>query len=216
MKHLRKTISLFLSVILVLSVFSLVPFDVIAAEFDSAPKGDIVDSGTTGDCWWRVYEIRHYNSKKEYTYSDYELVIGGTGEMADYIGKSYYTEELPSDYQDYLDYTHDFELVPVYHEDDRPWYYWKYDINKVSIWQGVKNIGDGAFRDFAALESFSYPNTVTSIGNGAFAGCGLEDIFLQNRLRCVHGQQLEERYSIRPSDVYRRVHFQRLSISGKH
>ena len=73
MKHLRKTISLFLSVILVLSVFSLVPFDVIAAEFDSAPKGNIIDSGTTGDCWWRVYEIRHYNSKKEYTYSERAL-----------------------------------------------------------------------------------------------------------------------------------------------
>ena len=43
-----------------------------------------------------------------------------------------------------------------------------------------KNIGAGAFRDLASLEEFDVGGAVTSIGAGAFYGCGIKYIDLSN------------------------------------
>ena len=61
--------------------------------------------------------------------------------------------------------------MPNYGDDKRPgWYDIRYDIWEVIIKDGVKNIGDAAFED-CGLFYLTIPNSVTSIGTKAFAGC---------------------------------------------
>lgn len=49
--------------------------------------------------------------------------------------------------------------------------YTKDRIVSVTIPEGVKEIGDGAFQSYTALEKVSLPDTLTTIGKGAFFGC---------------------------------------------
>ena len=48
---------------------------------------------------------------------------------------------------------------------------WGKDITKVIINPGVKSIGEGAFRNCAALTSITISDSVTNIGSYAFCGC---------------------------------------------
>ncbi|MCM1508862.1 MAG: leucine-rich repeat protein [Ruminococcus flavefaciens] len=75
-------------------------------------------------------------------YDDGELVISGEGEMEDY----------------------------KYHS--APWYYKYKKITKITINNGVTNIGSYAFYDCDSLTSITIPNSVTSIGSSAFRNCG--------------------------------------------
>ena len=50
-----------------------------------------------------------------------------------------------------------------------PWY--KYDINRIIIGDGVTTIGGSAFEDCSALTSVTIPNSVTEIGGYAFRYC---------------------------------------------
>ena len=52
---------------------------------------------------------------------------------------------------------------------DAPWASAKYNVTAITIGQGVKNIGDYAFYSFTALESIDIADSVTSIGDSAFA-----------------------------------------------
>ncbi len=70
------------------------------------------------------------------------LTISGTGNMPDYESGS-----------------------------DVPWYSRRGEIKKVVIENGVKNIGNKAFRDCVKLTSVEIPSSVTSIGDDAFSGC---------------------------------------------
>ena len=54
---------------------------------------------------------------------------------------------------------------------DVPWYSRRGEIKKVVIENGVKNIGNKAFRDCVKLTSVEIPSSVTSIGDDAFSGC---------------------------------------------
>lgn len=50
-----------------------------------------------------------------------------------------------------------------------------------NIPDGVKSVGNGAFRDCAGLTSITIPSSVTSIGNSAFSACGkLTSITIDN------------------------------------
>ena len=89
----------------------------------------IIDSGTCGtDLTWTLYDTG-------------ELVINGTGAMADY------------------DY------------DQAPWYANCEKITSVVIRDGVTTIGGWAFDCCSSLTSVTIPASVTSIGEGAFDGC---------------------------------------------
>ena len=70
------------------------------------------------------------------------LTISGTGNMPDYESGS-----------------------------DVPWYSRRGEIKKVVIENGVKNIGNKAFRNCVKLTSVEIPSSVTSIGDDAFSGC---------------------------------------------
>ena len=78
----------------------------------------------------------------KFTSSDGTLTISGTGNMPDYESGS-----------------------------DVPWYSRRGEIKKVVIENGVKNIGNKAFRDCVKLTSVEIPSSVTSIGDDAFSGC---------------------------------------------
>ena len=52
-----------------------------------------------------------------------------------------------------------------------PWFSRREEIKKVIIENGVKNIGNKAFRDCVKLTSVEIPSSVTSIGDDAFSGC---------------------------------------------
>ena len=74
-------------------------------------------------------------------YDNGELVISGTGDMADYgVAGS-------------------------------PWYEHRASITSVTIPAGVTSIGDGAFQECSALTSVTIPAGVTSVGDGAFYLC---------------------------------------------
>ncbi|MGN0469147.1 MAG: leucine-rich repeat protein, partial [Acutalibacteraceae bacterium] len=94
-------------------------------------------------------------------YEDGELVISGSGDMANF---DYYWEEDGERplYANYSYYGEDYE----------------YDegadntVKNVIIEDGVTSIGNEAFICFVALESVTIPESVTSIGYRAFSYCG--------------------------------------------
>lgn len=118
----KRIISLILSLVLVLSVFSVAPLSAAAEEADIAAEG--ATSGTTGDCTWVL--------------NGTELTISGSGSMG-----TYWYGDAP----------------------------WGTDITKLTINNGVTNVGERAFSDCSELTSVSIPDSVTIIGDWAFSEC---------------------------------------------
>lgn len=108
-----------------------------------------------------------------------ELIIGGTGAMLDFVSSS-----------------------------DIPWYTYRASVTKVTIQDGVTNIGnlafygtnlthisigkdvasigDDAFLMCSSLTSISIPEGVTEIGNEAFYNCtGLTSVTLPSSLKSI-------------------------------
>ena len=83
------------------------------------------------------------------------LTISGTGDMADYS-----------------DYNHS----PFYQSTN---------IKSVSIEDGVKSIGNYAFRDCESLASVTIPNSVTSINDFAFAGTSLTSVTIPSNVTII-------------------------------
>jgi hypothetical protein len=72
-----------------------------------------------------------------------------------------------------------------YSEQDAPWYFYRFLIETVVVADGVTNIGDYAF-DGCDFASITIPNSVTSIGSGAFSQChGLTSITLPESVTTV-------------------------------
>jgi len=81
-------------------------------------------------------------------YAGHTLTISGTGAMYDYGGN------------------------------DMPWLLFRDTTDVVVLEQGVTHIGNNAFNGFVKLGKIDLPNTLTSIGVNAFAGCRkLYDIY---------------------------------------
>lgn len=79
--------------------------------------------------------------------------------------------------------------MPNYHNDDyvdTPWHGYTSNSITVKIENGVKNIGDNAFKDCYGLTSITIPDSVTSIGDSAFDHCsGLTSITIPNSVTSI-------------------------------
>ncbi len=94
------------------------------------------------------------------------LTVSGTGNMPDYNG-----------------------LRSI----DPPWNYYKKDIIRVVIEEGVSSIGLWAFYYCSNLTSVTIGNSVTTIGGGAFAGCaGLTSVTIPNSVISIEGDAFSD------------------------
>ena len=77
--------------------------------------------------------------------------------------------------------------MPDYSEPDyAPWYFQIEKIKKIVIENGVKNIGNNAFRKCTSFTFVTIPNSVTSIGELAFYSCsGLTSITIPNSVTSI-------------------------------
>ena len=92
-------------------------------------------------------------------YADGELVISGSGAMADYY------------------------FAPT----KTPWCANISSITKITVKNGVSSIGDYAFNDCINLNSITIANSVTSIGGYAFLACNsLESISIPNSVSTIY------------------------------
>ena len=67
-----------------------------------------------------------------------------------------------------------------------PWY--KYDIKRIIIGDGVTTIGEYAFVACSSLTSVTIPNSVTTIGSGAFSDCSaLTSVTIPNSVTTIGG-----------------------------
>lgn len=88
------------------------------------------------------------------------LSFTGSGDMLDYNSLNYYPQWTNS--------------------------YYRNDVLRVELEEGITNIGGSAFRSCAELESVSIPESVTVIQSGAFAYCtNLESIRLPDGLKVI-------------------------------
>ena len=69
-----------------------------------------------------------------------------------------------------------------------PWYSYRQSITSIAIGNSVTSIGDAAFAGCSGLTSITIPNDVTSIGHYAFRNCsGLTSITIPNSVTSIGG-----------------------------
>ena len=98
-------------------------------------------------------------------YSDFSMVISGTGEMSDYIGENPHID---------ADYYQKIESVVIEDGVTSIGEFAFYDfihLTSLSVANSVTKIGNAAFYNCVSLASLDIPSNVTEIGNGAFYGC---------------------------------------------
>ena len=93
--------------------------------------------------------------------SNTKLTIGGNGEMPDYTGAD---------------------------DGNRPWYDYKATITDVVIQDGVTSIGGGSFNKCSSLRSINISNSVTKIGEMAFAQSALKNIDIPSSVAAIGNQ----------------------------
>ena len=96
------------------------------------------------------------------------LTLEGSGEMADYE-KAYGTPNGPV-----------------------PWESVRNEITQVSISQGVTRIGNSALWGMVSLENVTIPDSVTTIGDSAFEGCGVTKIVLPDSVTRIGKEAFED------------------------
>ncbi len=149
---MKKILSVFLTLTLLLSVLCCAPFTVTAAQADEPVSA----SGKTGDVSWSL--------------SGTELTISGYGSMADYVYD--YSTKTPWGY----DITSVTILSGVTNIGN---YAFKFcnKLTSVTIGKDVVSIGKSAFYQCSILPELSIPDSVTSIDEAAFSYCvALESI----------------------------------------
>lgn len=72
----------------------------------------------------------------------------------------------------------------------------------ISLEEGLKTIGEGAFNNTISLNRLNIPNTVTSIGKGAFMACGVKYLHLSTGLTEI------------PADCFLMCHVSELVVPG--
>lgn len=162
MKKSLRFISVVLSVLMVVSVFAIVP--AFAAETDKSAAG--VTGGFTGDCIWSLN-------------SDKTLIISGSGEMENYTGdapwKSYSDQIYSIIIEDGVEYIGQnafrnlsnvtFVYIPSSVKIIGEWAFYECTaLRNVVLNDGIETISDYAFLS-TALKSVSVPKSVTKLGS---------------------------------------------------
>ena len=144
MKNSKRVVSLILSLLMVLSIFNIMPFTVSAAEIDASATG--ATSGTTGDCTW--------------TLDGTVLTISGNGKMKDY---DYWDAPAPWG----TDIT---EVILKDGVTSIGGYAFSgcEELTSITIPDSVTSIGEYVFYGCTGLTSVTIPDSVTSIGWAAF------------------------------------------------
>ncbi len=155
MKNGTKLLCVLLSLIMALSVFTVLPVGVSAADIEITPAG--ATSGTTGDCTWYI--------------SGTKLIISGSGRMGSYDNDNY------APWHDYYDSGRDSGITELVIENgvtivSKFAFCGCYDLEKVTIGNSVTGIGISAFNGCEKLTSVTLPASVTVIANNAFYCCG--------------------------------------------
>ena len=151
---MRKTISLILSVLMILSSFSIIT-TISAKETNVVPTG-ATGSGTTGDCTWSFDE------------STGTLTISGNGEMDEYDHSiDYYTP--------WYSYSPIIKTIVIKDGVTSIGAYAFYNcssLTSITIPDSVISIGIYAFNSCSSLTNITIPNSVTSIGEFVFYNTG--------------------------------------------
>lgn len=176
MRRIKKVTSIFLSVIMVFSVFMAVPLTANAAEglfYDYR----ILEDGTAEVTGINYVDYDHHGGEVFLElYLHIPSVIDGYKVTS--IGKSFINNErITNDagYDSYLFY-----------------------INGVDIPYGVTNICDSGFENGWCLEEVKISSSVTSIGNSAFYGCeNLKSITILESVTSIGIQAFESGITIR-------------------
>ena len=157
MSNHTKIISLILSLIMVISVFGIVPIGISAKEINASAVG--ATSGITGDCTW--------------TLDGTVLTVSGNGKMGNYspwgtdITEAVLTEGVTS-VGDYV-------------------FYNCTSLTSVTIPDSVTCIGDSAFHNCMSLTGVTIPDSVTHIGDRAFYYCtSLMSVNIPDSVTCIN------------------------------
>ncbi len=182
---MKRIVSVFLSMVLLLGCFSTVFMPVTAAERSVDPPVGLRETGdpTEGSCGPNVRWAYEANTAT--------LRISGSGAMTDY-GIEIWYDSVEPDVEEAVRsarFTGKEDRVKGYATDElAPWYRYDYYvyIETVIIEEGVTSIGSGAFFDCFCLRRVEIPESVTSIGNYAFDGChDLEAMTLPTGLKVI-------------------------------
>ena len=161
---MKRIVSFVLCLIMVMSVFAVVPLSVSAEETDAAEVG--ASSGTTGDCKWTLDD-------------NGVLTISGNGKMGNYLD-----DDIPWGY----------EITEVIIKDGvtsigSGAFSYCENLKSITVPNGVKSIGDSAFDDCTSLTSITIPDSVTYIGDHAFQFCtSLTSIIIPNSVTSIGSQ----------------------------
>ena len=184
---MKKVISLFLSIAMLLSIVSVVDFSAYAS----------VKTGKCGD-----------NLKYSLDRETGTLTISGTGDMYDYLGtggsfsnsgspfyresvlKRIYIENgvtsIGSTMFEYCVNLTFFEIPNSVTSIGDYAFYGCTSLKSVTIPNGVNSIGTYAFEDCTSLKSVTIPDSVTSIGSSAFSGCtSLTSVTIRNSVTSI-------------------------------
>ena len=159
-KSVRKSVSVLLAILMILGMFTALPFSVSAAE-STEPVG--ASSGTTGDCTWTLDD-------------DGVLTISGNGAMEDYDAyESPWGSGVTS-----VEIEFGVTNIGNYAFSDCT------GLTSVTIPDSVTSIGNCAFEYCSGLTSVEIPNSVTSIGDESFWDCtGLTSITIPDSVTSI-------------------------------
>ena len=141
----KKSLSVLLALVMMLSVFTTLPFTVNAADTDAATTG--ATSGVTGGCTWTLDD-------------NGVLTISGNGKMGDYGFLDWYERNVTRVVIQY-----GVTSIGTCAFSDCT------GLTSVTIPDSVASIGNAAFSYCESLTSVTIPDSVMSIGNEAFFYC---------------------------------------------
>ena len=75
--------------------------------------------------------------------------------------------------------------MPDFYSDDAPWYGYKSQIKVIKIENGITHVGAYAFYDYPSVYRVSLGTTLISIGEGAFYGNGLTNLIIPDSLQSI-------------------------------